>query len=310
MIRFAYRAMYVFAFMITILWIVGIVCSDRWFWSQWLAWIPTIALLAVLFLVATVSFIAKNKCMTMLFIVVIVVVFIRFVFVENALLRRSNSAQGLSLVGWTMSHPNKKGTALESAKEIIKLNGDITLLTHGWFVRGEPSLKDWLEPNGRRVINGPFTLLTKLPVIEVRTLVASDGIFISLFSLDASEYISKPLVLWAIDLPSGAFIPRIETAKRVNRLLSRLDTTEPDIVIDDFNMGRNSFSIQSMFPALTDASETAGEGLLATFPLELPLYHIDHMLVNNKLMCNKYTIINPHIGKHRIQKCLLIPNYK
>lgn len=305
--NYLYRALCVIAFVLTLLWGVGIICTDRWFWSQWLAWIPTVVMLGVLFLVAVVSFIANRKLMAVLFAGVSTLLFIRYVFFENALLHNSHSPHGLNIVGWTMSHPDKRGTAAESAEEIIRLNGDITLLTHGWFVRGEHSLKEWLGPGGRRVINGPFTVLTKLPVVEVRTLVASDAIYISSFTFDANKGFEKPLVLWAIDLPSDLLIPRAETAKRVTRLLAQLDSSPPDIVMGDFNMTRNSFAIKSMFPMLVDASDTGGNGLLSTFPLDVPLYHIDHTLLDQKLVCHDYSIINPHIGRHRIQKCVVAP---
>ena len=53
----------------------------------------------------------------------------------------------LKIVGWTMSHP-KENVAEESAAIIVNLNGDITLLTHGWRVRGEKSIQDWLGDHG------------------------------------------------------------------------------------------------------------------------------------------------------------------
>jgi len=223
-----------------------------------------------------------------------------FISEENRFLSTEIQTGKIRLVGWTMSHSKKK-VSKESAEEVIRLNGDITLLTHGWYVRGEPSIKEWLGTGRGRAINGPFTILTKLNVLEVRTLVASDGVYISMFVIDTTESLGKPLILWGIDLPSDLSTPRIETANRAKRLLSSIDAPRPDVVVGDFNMTRNSYAIKTLFPELVDASNTGGVGLLASFPMQVPLYHIDHTLIGNGFVCNSYRLVNPHIGRHRVQ---------
>jgi endonuclease/exonuclease/phosphatase family metal-dependent hydrolase len=99
----------------------------------------------------------------------------------------------------------------------------------------------------------------------------------------------------------------MEIADRVLRLLQTVDTTEPDIVIGDFNMTRNSFAIQTMFPELHDVAIDSGVGVLASFPVEYPLYHIDHVLIGSQLRAANYKLINPHIGRHRIQVAEINP---
>jgi hypothetical protein len=290
----------VFSVVFYCLWLVGLILSDRWGWSQWLAWIPTLFIL-VLLAAALVLYSIEKRSKALFFLTPLFLTSVYwFIFEENRFFSSADSSGSIRLVGWTMSH-SKKNVSYESAKEIIRLNGDITLLTHGWYVRSEPIIKDWLGVGRRVVTNGPFTILTKHDVLEVQTLVASEGIYISKFVIDATEKIGKTIDLWAVDLPSDLFTPRIETAERALRLYSQVESNQPDIVIGDFNMTRNSYAIKHMFPNLIDASNLGGSGLLASFPLHFPLYCIDHTLVGRELVCNSYVFSNPHIGRHRVQ---------
>ncbi|MDP7006363.1 MAG: hypothetical protein QF718_09160 [Phycisphaerales bacterium] len=283
-----------------ILWVVGAFFSDRWVWSQWLLWIPTPLILIMLAVLSALSFLVKKKMQATICLCGVLAITFWFCVFEHHLFS-GNGAQGkVSLVGWTMSHP-KNNVAEESADLIVKLNGDITLLTHGWRVRGEPSIQEWLGTSGYKVINSQFTLLTRFSPIQVRTLIAVDEIYISSFVLDTTEVLGDVLVIWAVDFPSSPFISKMEIANRVLRLLQSVDTIKPDVVIGDFNMTRNSAAIRTLFPKLHDASDTAGTGILTSFPVEFPLFHIDHILIRHSLRATHYSLINPHIGRHRIQ---------
>jgi hypothetical protein len=213
----------------------------------------------------------------------------------------------ITVVGWTMSH-SKQTSAQESANIIVDLDGDITVLTHGWQVRSQPPIRKWVEENGFRIINSQFTIITKFAPLKVRTLIASDGIYISEFTLDTKDVLGEILTLWAIDLPSSVSISKISIANRVRRLLPE-DVVKPDLVIGDFNMTNRSTAISTMFPALIDAS-TKGSGLLASYPMEFPIYHIDHILFNKWLQVIGYRFINPRIGRHRIQIAEIKANRK
>ena len=290
----------VFALCCTGVWILGEILSDRWTWSQWIAWIPTLALLIVVVCATSVAIISNSKLQSFLLSVTACSLFIWFSTVENHFFTTNNKTGDLRIVSWTMSH-SKKNVSYESAETLIELDGDLTLLTHGWYVRGEPIVKEWLGSTGRRVINGPFTLLTKLKPLNVQTLVASDGIFISMFEIDATPMLGRSIVLWAVDFPSSFQVPKMEIAERARRLLETIDVPLPDIVIGDFNMTRNSASIKTLFPTLHDASDDGGFGWIASYPMAFPLYHIDHVLLEDSLMAQSYHLINPHIGRHRVQ---------
>jgi hypothetical protein len=281
-------------------WCIGALLSDRWIWSQWLAWIPTIFVILSIALAGTVCFVEKKKALGFVFFGGTIALLVFFCCVEHQLLKSIEQEGDIKIVGWTMSHP-KGMVAAESAECIVQLNGDITLLTHGWKVRGEQVLRDWLGVSGHKVINSQFTLLTKFAPLQVQTLIASNGIYISSFTLDTSAVLKKNLVLWAVDFPSTLVQPKMEIAHRALRLLQTIETSPPDIVLGDFNMTRNSVAIETMFPTLKDAALLSGIGVLASYPMEFPLYHIDHILISDTLRPTYYELFNSHIGRHRIQ---------
>ncbi len=288
------------SFVLLVCWIVGGVFSDRWIWSQWFDWIPTLVVLFLLCLTSTLFFYNKRNVLGSTFVLCTVLLFVWFTTVEHRLFMNSSNPSDIKLVGWTMSH-SKGMVAKESAEYIVQLDADITLLTHGWKVRGEEIIRTWLGEEGHKVINSQFTLLTKFEPMKVQTLIASDEIFVSSFKLDTSEVLGEPLVLWAVDLPSSLWNSKMAIAKRVQHFLNEIDVELPDIVIGDFNMSRNSVSIQSMFPTLYNVADTVGIGSLASYPMEFPLIHIDHVLFNTTITPTYYELINPHIGRHRIQ---------
>jgi hypothetical protein len=295
-----------FAIVTFVLWFLGVLLSDRWVWSQWLAWIPTPVVLFFFVIAGAFCICTKKRAFALAIGGGAIVVSIWCCCVEHHLLSNRGNAGAIKIVAWTMSH-SKKAVAKQSADIVVELNGDITLLTHGWFVRGEPAIREWLGQSGHKVINSQFTLLTKFTPLKVQTLIASDGIYISEFILDTTAILGDVLVVWAIDLPSAVSSSKMEIANRVLRLLQTVDTTEPDIVIGDFNMTRNGFAIQTMFPELHDVAIDSGVGVLASFPVEYPLYHIDHVLIGSQLRAANYKLINPHIGRHRIQVAEINP---
>ena len=285
---------------IVLLWIGGILLSDRWMWSQWVAWIPTPLLMFLLLFSSVLFFISNKKFVGIFLLLLTITVSSWFCFVEHRMLGKSHQTGDVTIVGWTMSH-SKKAVAEESAQKVVDLHGDITLLTHGWYVRGHASIHDWLKHGGYKVTDSQFTLLTMFEPLFVQTIIASDGIYISSFILDTTEVLGDVLVVWGIDLPSSIWDSKMDVAYRVQRLLQTIEHTPPDIVIGDFNMTSNSVAIKTMFPTLRDVSRSVGVGLLASFPMNFPMYHIDHTLMSARFSAVKYELVNPHIGRHQIQ---------
>jgi len=288
------------ALFVVLVWLCGRLLSDRWVWTQWIAWIPSIAVATTLGMTTAALALLHQKKKALITSTILITVTAWIMLVENHVLSVARSEGDLRIVAWTMSHPKKEVAEL-SAQIVVELDADITLLTHGWYVRSQPVIKEWLGKQGKRLISGPFTLLTTLRPIEVRTLVASDGIFISMYRLDTKEQLGQELVLYAVDFPSGFTESRIRTARRAKRLLRQVGAPPPDIVLGDFNMTRNSKSIRRLFPTLTDAWDHAGIGWSSSYHRAFPLYHIDHTLICDDLHAVLYELVNPELGRHCVQ---------
>jgi hypothetical protein len=289
-----------FAILIVFIWVLGLGLSDRWYWTQWLEWIPTLFVLLLL-LITTIALLSTHKKKeAMILVILFCGLTTWFLFIENRVFSTSKTANGFRIAAWTMSH-SKKEVSKESAMLLVHLDADITLLTHGWHVRGEPVIKDWLGKSGKRLMSGPFTLLTALRPLEVRTLVASDGIYVSLYRLDTTEQLGKELVIYAIDLPSNLNESRKNIVQRAKRLLHQVDAPEPNMVIGDFNMTRNSQSMIRFFPKLTDAWDLVGVGWSYSYHRAFPLFHIDHILLNTDFKPIAYELQDPEFGRHCIQ---------
>jgi hypothetical protein len=289
-----------FTILIVFIWILGLGLSDRWYWTQWLEWIPTLSVLLLLLITAIALLSTHKKKEAMILVILFCGLITWFLFIENRVFSTSKATGGFRIAAWTMSH-SKKEVSKESAMLLVHLDADITLLTHGWYVRGEPVIKDWLSTSGKLLMSGPFTLLTTLRPLEVRTLVASDGIYISLYRLDTAEQLGKELVIYAIDLPSNLNESRKNIVQRAKRLLHQVDAPEPNMVIGDFNMTRNSQSMIRFFPKLTDAWDLAGVGWSYSYHRAFPLFHIDHILLNTDFKPIAYELQDPEFGRHCIQ---------
>ncbi len=153
----------------------------------------------------------------------------------------------------------------------------------------------------------PFMVLTRLPVLEVRSLVANNGIRIALFRLDATAELGRPITICAVDLPSDPKRPRHEIARTARRILEDLEAPPPDIVVGDFNMTRGSASVKTLFPGLAHAYDQAGRGYGATLPRGYPLYHLDHTLLADTVQATDYALVDLGIGRHLAQIVELAP---
>lgn len=280
-------------------WMAGRLLSDQWGWSQWLAWMPTLILAALLLPATGVQIAAGRRIGAALLAVVTLLLAGWFMLIENRPFGGIEPRGDLRLVAWTMSHSKER--AAQHAAQLIALDADITVMTHGYIVRGQEEVRQWLGPRGKRLINGPFTVLTRLRPIEVRTLIASGGIHVSMFHLDPRPLLDRKIVLWAIDLPSSFNEPRIDMARRARRLLDEVNAPRPDVVVGDFNMDRNSAAVRALFPDMVDAWSEAGSGFSASYHRVFPLWDIDHVLLGESLKAVSSVRVDPGIGRHRMQ---------
>jgi hypothetical protein len=206
---------------------------------------------------------------------------------------------GLTLVQWTMSHDKTDRDA--HARVIVDLNADITILTHGYGVRGTDRIQDWLGPDLHPYKYGHFTVLTRLPVRQLRSIAAAQNIHLVQIEIDTTESLGRPLRLIAVDLPSNPLRSRMRMAEVSKEWLEKRHAHGPDLALGDFNMRLGSAAMKTMFPELQDAWHSSGVGWGPTFPRTFPIYHIDHVMIADWLHAISSRTINPGIGRHRLQ---------
>ncbi|MCH8344898.1 MAG: hypothetical protein IH983_13045 [Planctomycetes bacterium] len=288
-------------------WLMGRVISDRFGWSQWLLWIPTPAvLLATLLGLAGASRPAKKPRLRRrrlgIWAAIGAAIGLYFTTIEHRFWFRAavTDVPGLRVVHWNMSH-EKRGRYDAHVEKILELGGDLTILSHSIGTRRSERLQAWLGESAKPVMVRPFTVLTRLPILEARALIANDDILVAMFQIDTSDHLGQPITVYAVDFPSDLRRSRAEVARTVRRLLQDTSAPPPDIVVGDFNMTRGSASLRMLFPDLEHAYNQAGHGYGASFHRAIPLFHLDHVLLADTVRASTYELIDPQIGRHLVQ---------
>jgi hypothetical protein len=128
--------------------------------------------------------------------------------------------------------------------------------------------------------------------------------------IDTTEQLGRPIVIWAIDMPSQPRGWRMAMARAaVDRLDALADSPEgarghwplPDLILGDFNTPRGSASLSLLSRGYPHAFDQAGRGQLGSWPRGFPLFHIDHIFVGPALRATSYHTYNLGLSEHRAQ---------
>jgi hypothetical protein len=137
---------------------------------------------------------------------------------------------------------------------------------------------------------------------------------------DTTLQLGRTTIIWLIDLPSDIRLPRSEVTRRARRAIETWEGSEtvilpdavitrqagpgfpaPDLILGDFNIPRGSHSLRALSLGYPHAHSQAGWGHSGTYPRHRPLVHIDNMYISPALMAQRYEIIDPGAGSHRMQ---------
>jgi hypothetical protein len=289
-------------------WIAGRMISDRYEWSQWIAWTPTpvaIGLAALGFIGVMHPGGSKRRLRTRVgaWGIAFAGFIIYFSLFEHHLLTPgccSSQSAGFRIMHWNPSlSENDNAGAL--SQTVVDLNADITILTNAPAAPWEKPVRRWLGPQRLPVVVFPFSVITKLPILEIRRVVAARQMHATLMRFDATQPLGRELTILAVDLPSDPERSRMDTAKQLRTWLDEANLPPIDIMLGDFNMTRDSASLHTIAPGYRDAFDEAGAGYGATYPRKTPWLHIDHMLIAGDIKPLSYCILDPGAGTHRLQ---------
>ncbi|MHC4768786.1 MAG: exonuclease/endonuclease/phosphatase family protein [Planctomycetota bacterium] len=293
-------------------WLLGRVASDRFGWSQWLLWMPTpAALLAVGLGVAGAcrpAYAARPRRRRLaVWGVVGAALALYFLVIEHRFLRWGAGDPGTLTLLHSSLHLGPLANREAYVNRLADVGADLTVLSNRLSGSDIQRFKDRRREPVEDVTLWPFQVITRLPILEARSLVASDGITVAVFRLDATAELGRPITLLAVDLPSDPKRPRYEIALAARRMLESVAAPPPDIVVGDLNMTRGSASVKTLFPVLKHAYDQAGCGYGATFRRGFPLYHLDHTLLADTVQAADYALVDLGIGRHLAQRVELVP---
>lgn len=289
---------------VVLAWLLGRMLSDRFAFSQWLLWIPTPAMLPAVLLGLLSSLppgrkprLKRRRLRTWALCALLIACY--FALVEHRLLRGAPEVKGdLTVAHWNMTHWRTDADRLQ----VLDLICDLTILVDAWGLRRDPDLLEALPEDQEVLYLRRFMIITNQPVIEARPLIAHDLGDVVLLRLDCSATLGRELVVYAMDLPSDPKLPRAETAGNMRALIDEAEGPAPDLVVGDFNLTRNGAALRGLFPTLHHAFSDGGHGYGASYHRIFPLYHIDHILLNDSLRAARYDLIDPGLGRHCVQK--------
>jgi len=302
----------VIAVTVLVAWLAGRVISDRFGWSQWLLWMPTPALLPAVGLgIAGACRPARkarqHRRRLAVWAGVGAVVAVYFLVIEHRFLRwGAGEPGGLTLLQSSV-YPGRRQAREDYVGRLIDAGADVTVLSNMWGQADVQRFGHLVSAPVQLVPAGPFMVITRLPILEARELVANKDTRIAVFRLDAKSELGRPITVYAVDLPSDPKRNRSEIARAARRMLESVAAPPPDIVVGDFNMTRGSASVRTLFPGLTHAFDLAGRGYGATFRRGFPLYHLDHTLLADTVQATDYALVDLGIGRHLAQRVELAP---
>lgn len=299
-------------------WLIGRILTDRFAWSQWLWWIPTpaaliAAALGLLFAFRRAATRARRRRRILLWTACFFGLLIDFTTFEHRLLHSTPARpqRRLVIAHWNTTletGPGNRGDASHAAllRAVQSLDSDILVLTSppADIVAALDATATSPAKRLHALNLWPLYLRTRLPILHIHEPVATAGVFIMVVELDATAQLGRPITLYLVDLPSNPRLPRMPMMRDARRLVDKSNLPPPDIVMGDFNIPRHSASIAALFPGLRDAYDNAGHGYGATFPRRMPLYHIDHVLINESagLQALRYDIIDQGVARHCAQQ--------
>jgi hypothetical protein len=207
----------------------------------------------------------------------------------------------IRLVHWNAASPSEE-EASRSAEALAALDADILVVSNDWRLFGRPFTREWKE-QGRTVHRaGPFALVTDLPVVEARLVLASNGRWSGLFRIEHAGGPNGTLSILAVDLPSSTDLPRRDLAAGLRADLDTLALPRIDLVVGDFNMDAASASLARAFPEHRSAFGLVGEGYAASYPRRFPLWQPDQILVGEAIEPCGYRLIDLGVGTHLAQE--------
>ncbi len=205
--------------------------------------------------------------------------------------------EAIRLVHWNASYLAEE-LAANAVAQLLAFDADALILTDAG-----PSLMAHAHAPFRAAgysiaAPGRFTVFSRVALIEARPLLADRGRSLARLQLSTPQ---GALVIDAVDLPSATTIPRAQAMRSFIADLASIRTTQPDLLIGDFNITRGSHSLSLLAPDAVEAFAEAGSGWGGSYPRDKPFWGIDLTLVRPPWKPVRSEIVDLGFGRHRVQ---------
>ena len=107
-----------------------------------------------------------------------------------------------------------------------------------------------------------------------------------------------PIRLLMADISAFLHLHRDPKLRQLNGFIA---AEKPDLVVGDLNAPRGSRELSPPTAGYRHAYEAAGAGWSYTWPVPIPVYAIDHLLIGKRVVPIRYDLVTTRLSDHRMQ---------
>ncbi|MAJ46140.1 MAG: hypothetical protein CBC35_02425 [Planctomycetes bacterium TMED75] len=285
-----------------IAWLVG----DTSLWWQRLSWIPAILLVPPLLLALVLSIWMDGRWGRALRAALWLGLLFSVAWVSGVdfgmFRARPAQAGDLELVHWNAGSRWGLEVTAPVVNDFRALDPDLLIITNPGTMSWSGTTRTFSESWPHTARNYATHVLSRFPIQTCRVILASAGCQVVLIELELQ---GRLLRIWTVDLPSDPTLVRGTLFANLAARLDSLQLDPPDLVLGDFNVPRNSLSLQRTFSSMQNAFDLVGVGWHGTWPARLPLWQLDQVLLSDRVEGIRYQVFPTSQGAHRMQQAII-----
>jgi hypothetical protein len=290
-------------------WILGQLLADRWAWAQWLFWTPpwTVATGALAGALAARAWLPRGPVAGIAAWTCAVACAWscgRFALTDVGWRSAVQPGPGdITVTHWNPQWPGED--ALGCGRSLAPVLGDVAVVSGPGSMLRFDARSAWLPPGYVAHDHGMFGVVSRLPVVEHRTLgsvsLPDVGTIWMAWVVVRTEG-GEELRILALDLPSSPRRARGTIASGLAAALAgvRLPAA-PDLVLGDLNCTPGSVILPVAAPTMSPAPPWRSSGWLCTYRRPWPVLRIDHMLAGRRVQWVGYRTVDLGYSDHRAQ---------
>ncbi len=280
---------------IFVAWLLGVALSDRWAWSQWLLWMTDLSLVPAAALIMAGRLVRGRRGISPYVLVMV----LGPVFWAASLwgwgwLKWTNESTTDTIRVLQWSAGPVIGDPTPYANFITSIDADVSIVHGAHRAAPTDTFRAWSHQQ-RVFIRGAFLIASHIPITRLQTIGWADDI--TLVYLELLPPQAEPLRMILVDLPSDPARSRNAIVSRAKHMLKERQA-EADVMLGDFNLTQGSWQLRNLMPPLEPVWFDTGHGWGGTYPRNVPVLQLDHVLAMPDRVQSIH-VVTPPIGRHR-----------